>query len=229
MAIFDPAIFDPAIFDAEVAGVDGNASGATISTTASLIAGATAAGAGASGATMSAAASVIAGAAIGASSAAGATLPTTASLLEGTAEGEVGDHDGDATGAILAASASLIAGAADNGEIIAEPPVEQPFVSGGRFGRFGHFFPERIVEHAEARGELLGVRVELLPGRASAQRYARVAQRALVRRVSLIGGSASGGAQTPVTVFLSRGTLTPGEAKGFDAVKHDNDFLLMAA
>lgn len=110
----------PMVMASEVAtdsAADGNAPGATLTGTSSLVAG-TATGevnASASGATLTATSSLVAGTASGTGSgtAPGATLTATSSLSAGTATGEA---NATAAGAVLTATASLISGSASGGE-----------------------------------------------------------------------------------------------------------------
>lgn len=89
------------------AAVDGNASGATVSATTSLIAGAASGGADVNGTTQSASANLLAGTAGVDSETSGQLLTTAASMLAGAA-----NADGAATAATLAATVSTVDGVA---------------------------------------------------------------------------------------------------------------------
>jgi hypothetical protein len=89
---------------------DATASGATITATASLVAGSAAADATAAGATISSAASLVAGTAVGDAAAAASTPTATASLVAGSATGAA-----TAAGSTIAVTASMVAGSATAG------------------------------------------------------------------------------------------------------------------
>jgi hypothetical protein len=80
-----------------------------------------------------------------------------------------------------------------------------------------------------AEGELLIIDVELYPGRAIGG--AEVSGHSLEIGISLIPSRAHGGAKTKSTeiIEVDASIVEIGKAKGFDGIKHDNEFLMLAA
>jgi hypothetical protein len=93
---------------------------------------------------------------------------------------------------------------------------------------FGFGLPKQIrLLNAQAPGDLLVVTVRLIAGAASSS--AKEYGRRLTRSVALESGLASVSVEVAPAQIIFKAHISPGAAKGFDAVKHDNDFFLMAA
>lgn len=180
-------------------GQNATANGATLSVTASLIAGVSSGAANVSGATVSAVSSIIAGTPAADAGAVGSTVSASASLVDGAATGAA-----TASGTAVVVSAALLAGSATG-------TGTSPVV-------FGTGAPlPRVVSrrNAEAPGDLLVAVASLRPGRAAT--------------VSLLPGEATGSAGTGDIVRLVYAELAPGSAAGELNLHDDELMLLLEA
>lgn len=166
--------------------VDGTASGATVTATASLIPG-TATGqinATAAGVTLTVTSSLTAGAATGQrnATAAGQTLTATASLIAGSASGQA---NATASGQTLTATASLVPGTATG--------QQNATASGQTLTAAASLIPGTATggNAGTAAGATLTATATLIPGTATGQQNATAPGVTLTAGVSLIAGSAS--------------------------------------
>jgi hypothetical protein len=119
------------LLQSAASGGDATATGATLTVTRALLAGAASAASTAAGVTYTVAASLIAGAASAASAAAGVTLAVVVSLAAGAGSG--GAPTGTASGVTLTLAVALLAGTA--AALVVLPQFTRTV--GGRSGRIG--------------------------------------------------------------------------------------------
>jgi hypothetical protein len=103
------------------------------------------------------------------------------------------------------------------GAFVVQPQVED-------FGS-GDYRPRIVVKNAEARGRTLVLIADLIAGSASGR--AKTLFHILSRDLHLSEGHGAGSAMTFSDVSNTGFKIEGGKAKGFDAVRHDNEFILL--
>jgi hypothetical protein len=89
----------------------------------------------------------------------------------------------------------------------------------------GDYRPRIVVKNAEAQGRTLVLIADLIAGSASGR--AKTLFHILSRDLHLSEGHGAGSAMTFSDVSNTGFKIEGGKAKGFDAVRHDNEFILL--
>jgi hypothetical protein len=89
----------------------------------------------------------------------------------------------------------------------------------------GDYRPRIVVKNAEAQGRTLVLIADLIAGSASGR--AKTLFHILTRDLHLSDGHGAGSAMTFSDVSNAGFKIEGGKAKGFDAVRHDNEFILL--
>ena len=205
---------------------EGTATGDTLTDTSSVVSGGATGDATANGSALITI-EIIGGEATGEGSVDGVELTDIVFLIDGTAHGgSAGDIE--ASGSIVTVDIQILPGNVSATSLIyITPPI------GSGVGPFGQTptssisRPEFVHLDGKARGKVITVAVELMPG--EARTSSNTPESIVYSYVSLIPGTASGNATTGSAVIVLKTMFLTEDYGVSEATKIDNDFLLFAA